>query len=250
MIIKSELFNRLDNCSTQQKWETIYAAASVKLTQGDVYQITTSDKPYAQWFGFRFDAGPPGTQLPTFDEAIERMSKGVSSGGSALDAFQVIFNGRQLPNNTPPEVVLKIMTSCAFFALTKGPTNFATWLAARAGLASIALGSPKLAWRLLNIPSADGQPHPNLQPLEFFKALQGHPHLENNHLIQTTILLQWPSLKVPLFPQLPEPLQNPASNLDNFYIHDTLEQLIKVDAHHIAKLAVEVLSFCNDCQQN
>ena len=108
MATKSEFFTSLDNCSTQDEWEHIYAETTVKLTHDEVYKIAASDKPYAKWFGFRFDAGPPGKPLPSFDEAIERMSKGVSSKGSALEALQSIYNGRQLPNDFPPETTLDI----------------------------------------------------------------------------------------------------------------------------------------------
>src|SRR4051812_8518600 len=91
-----ELLRRLDEAGPEG-WETEYARHPVAVTRQELSNVVTSRRAYAGWLAFRFDAGPPGVALPSFDQALEAVLK--STSGTARDAYQVVFSGRPLPED-------------------------------------------------------------------------------------------------------------------------------------------------------
>ena len=141
-----DLLHRLD-AAGPTGWEDEYAAATVTMSPDQAYQVVNSERAYANWAAFRFVAGPPGEPLPSSEEAVKAVLGGVA--GTALDAYRVVFATPPLGEGIPADVLLGLLYNGALCALKQGPKWFASWLAARAGLACIALGMPERAWLFL-----------------------------------------------------------------------------------------------------
>lgn len=223
-----ELLERLAFAG-RSSWEDEYARRPVATTRDQVAEVFNSDRAYAEWLGFRFDAGPPGEPLPTLEHAVE----GVMSGKAptALDAYRVVFDAK-IPSDTNPAFLVAILVNSTLAALKNRTTWFATWLAARSGLAAIALGQPQHAWQMLDALTFNGRRHPSLRKLELFETLRESDEVAKHPLIRATIVWLWPHLKVPAIPCLPAPS---AEELDA-NVDDLLDQLSELRADSVREL--------------
>ena len=223
-----ELLRRLDEAGPEG-WETEYARHPVAVTRQELSNVVTSRRAYADWLAFRFDAGPPGVALPSFDQALEAVLK--STHGTARDAYQVVFSGRPLPEDLAGDEVF-VLFRAATCALRGGPW-LRYWLVWRAGLALIAMGSPEAVWKILDLLRGNGQRHPMLDKLAMFEPLRGHPELEHNPWVRAAICRLWPGLRVPLLPRLPFPDLN-AEGVPT--LEHTLDELAHAGASQVRDL--------------
>lgn len=225
-----DLLHRLD-ATGPDGWEDEYARRPVAMTRDHAFDVVSSGRASATWFAFRFDAGPPGVPLPPHRAAVEAVLGG--RGATPLDAYCVVFSTRPLPDEVPSDVVLAVLCNSAIAALRRGVTWLGAWLAARAGLAAIALGAPEHAWDFLDGLESRGRHHPHLDKLAIFAPLRGHPALERNSWIRLAILRLWGGLGVSVLPRLPfvPPVDGERESLPS-----TLDALAQVGADKVAAL--------------
>ena len=229
-----DLLGRLD-AAEPSGWEDEYARRPVALTRDQAYEVVTSERAYADWFAFRFDAGPPGQPLPTSKEALEAVLVGTE--GSPLDAYRVVFASPPVPDNAPDDLLLALLCNAAACALKRGTSWFATWLAARAGLAAIALGVPERAWLFLDGLTIEGRRHPNLDKLAIFEPLQGSETARRSPWVRAAICRLWPGLGVAVVPSLPFP----DLAADEAPLAETLEELSRIGATEVRSLVESFL---------
>lgn len=222
------LVQRLD-AEPAHAWEQVYASAAWPLTQDDIVAVLGQDGPYAHWLACRFEVGRPGRPLPSGPDAMQSV---MSHKGTPADAFRLIFADRPLPEGTDREVVLALLVNSSNAALQGGLSWFSAWLAARAGLAAIALGRPDLAWLLLDGLTRNGTRHPHLDKLAHFLPIRGHADLEHSVWVQATIARLWPSLGVPLVATLPVPFDPDTAPA----VEGVLAGLRRVGAAFVAEL--------------
>lgn len=225
-----DLLERL-NAAGPDGWEDEYARHGVELTRDEAFAIVASERACAEWFAFRFDAGPPGVPLPPMEQAIDAVLDG--HDGTPLDAYRVVFSPRPLPEDIPENLILAVLCNSAACALKRGTIWFGAWLAARAGLVAVALGAPERAWILLHALTIDGQRHPLLDQLAIFEPIRDNPTLERNPWIRAAICRLWPTLGVPLVPRLPVP---PVPEAKDTTIEVTLDELSRVGADRVRAL--------------
>lgn len=224
-----DLLRRLDAVDAAQ-WEEEYARTKVKLTREQAYEVVRSERIYADWFAFRFDAGQPGESLPSAQVAFKAVLLG--NDGSPLDAYRVIFGSSPLPADAPSHLRLAVLCNAAACALKGGTTWFATWLAARAGLAALALGAPERAWTFLDGLTVNGRRHPHLDKLAIFEPIRNSASLQRSAWVRASICRLWPGLGVPAVPSLPFPeLAN-----DELTVEATLTELSRVGATQVRAL--------------
>lgn len=241
------LLSRLD-LADPTDWEVEYARTPIDISRDEAREVVASRRRYALWFAFRFDAGPPGTPLPPLEDALTRVM--MSREGTPLDAYALVFlDASESP--IADDLVVPFLINCSASALRGGTTFFATWLAARAGLAAIALGAPDQAWRLLDLLTIEGRRHPNLNLLATFEPLRGDEASLQDPWVRAAICHRWPQLGVPLVPTLPFPpvpaqRVNSSSTLDRLdvlsaagvkswvesYLHDLNESLFEQYSEH------------------
>lgn len=216
-----DLLTRLDAASPAD-WEVEYASAQVAATFDDVAVVFGSDRPYAEWLGFRFDAGPPGIPLPTTEDAVRAVLNG--AGATPLDTYQAVFASPPLTEDVPRELIMALLVNAATAALARGRTWMATWLGARAGLACIALGAPEHAWRMLDLHTTQRGRHPHLDKLAYFEPLRHDEVANRSPWIRAAICRLWPKLEVPVLPELPWP-DLPTNRSGAGDVLETLERL-------------------------
>lgn len=230
----SDLLGRLERAG-EEGWETEYARVSVELSRDQAGDIACSDRAFASWFAFRYDAGPPGVALPAFQDAVTAL---LSKSGTALDAYCVLFWKEPIREDAPGQLLLALLCNGAACALKQGQTWLATWIAARAGIAAIGLGVPEHAWRFLDGLTLPGKRHPHLDKLAMFEPLRGNPRLERNRWIRAAITGSWQLLKVPAIPQLPREVLGDTIELS---LEETFEELTKAGAAEVQGLLEAVL---------
>lgn len=230
-----DLARRLDAVG-RDGWEDAYAGLYVEMSADEEYALVTSERPWADWLAFRFAAGPPGVPLPEHEQALAAVLQGEE--GTARDAYRVVFAPHSLPDQVPPEIALGVLMRSMACALKHGTTWFATWLAARAALAALALGRPDLTWRILDGLTAGGQRHPHLDKLTMFEPLRGHRALEFNPHVCAAIGLLWPQLELPLLPTLPVP----TAPEERGALAATLDALEEVGATHVRELVLAAVN--------
>ncbi len=219
------------DAASPAEWEAIFAASPVAMTRDDAFRIVNAKRPYSDWFALRFDAGKPGVALPSFEQAVKKLISG--KDGGPLDAYRVIFAERPWPETFTVDVVIALLNNAAVSALKGGTNWFAMWLAARVGLASLALGRPERAWMLLDLVTTAGPRHPHLSKLEVFEPLRGKPQLEQSVWIRRVIWRLWPMLGVPALPRLRLPEPSAAGEVP---VEEVLEQLEALGAVKAAGL--------------
>lgn len=227
-----DLVRRLEAVSPHG-WEDEYARTPVAVSHEQAYAIVTSGRPWADWFAFRFDAGPPGVPLPAYKEALAAVLHGLN--GTPRDAYRVAFAPIPLRDDAPPEMVLQVLVNCAACALKAGTTWFATWLAARAGVAAFAFGRADRAWFLLDGLTIGGQRHPHLELLAIFEPLRGDAALERDPYVRAAVGWIWPQLGLPLLPRLTLP---PAPPEEGGHLANTLERLESIGAARVRGLVM------------
>lgn len=245
-----DLLHRLDTAN-QQSWEKEYARNQFTLTSDELLSVATAEYSYSRWFALRADVGPPGVPLPPFEQALSAV---LQAKGTALDAYQVVFTTPPNPPEWKADVVLGILHHSLCCALNSQSTWFSTWLAARFGLAALAMGQPRLAWSILDAFSqtVDGEKSPHLATLALFEPLRDNEALECNTWVRSAIRWFWPKLNVPAIPQLPTltgvdtttkslaPLLNQLSQqnanevraLVERYVHETRRETVKSHDGH------------------
>ncbi len=224
-----DLLRRLD-AAEDAEWEKEYAKVAVELTRDQAFEVIRSERVYAGWFAFRFDAGPPGEPLPSTQAAFDAVLLGTN--GSPLDAYRVLFGSPPISEEAPADLRLALLCNAAACALKRGAYWFATWLAARAGLAAIALGAPERAWHFLDTLSADGRRLPHLDKLAIFEPLRRSEAAQKSLWVRAAICHLWPGLGVPVVPSLPFPSLATAE----LTFDDTLEELSRVGATQVRAL--------------
>lgn len=224
-----DLLRRLDAAEAAE-WEEEYAKAAVELTRDQAFEVVRSERVYAEWFAFRFDAGPPGEPLPSTQAAFDAVLFGTD--GSPLDAYRVVFGSPPIPEEVPADLRLAILCNAAACALKRGASWFATWLAARAGLAAIALGAPERAWLFLDGLTVDGRRHPHLDKLAIFEPLRRSEVAQGSPWVRAAICRLWPGLGLPVVPSLPFPDFATAE----LSVEDTLDELSRVGATQVRAL--------------
>ena len=229
-----DLLRRLDMADAAD-WEEEYARAPVEVTRDQAFEVVTSERVYADWFAFRFDAGPPGDPLPTAEAALKAVLFGTE--GSPLDAYRVVFGSSSVPDDAPGDLRLALLSNAAACALKRGRSWFGTWLAARAGLAAIALGAPERAWLFLDALTVDGRRHPQLDKLATFEPLRRSEAAQRSPWVRATICRLWPRFDVPVVPSLPFP----GFASDQLSIGDTLDELSRIGATQVRALVESLL---------
>ncbi|MCA9631742.1 MAG: hypothetical protein KC766_29000, partial [Myxococcales bacterium] len=224
-----DLVRRLDAAEAAE-WEEEYARTAVELTRDQAFEMVRSERVYADWFAFRFDAGPPGQPLPSTQAAFEAVLLGTD--GSPLDAYRVVFGSPPIPEEVPADLRLALLCNAAACALKRGTSWFATWLAARAGLAAIALGAPERAWLFLDGLTVEGRRHPHLDKLSIFEPLRRSEAAQRSPWVRAAICRLWPGLGVPVVPSLPFPDFATAE----LSVEDTLDELSRVGATQVRAL--------------
>lgn len=224
-----DLLRRLDAAAAAE-WEEEYARAAVELTRDQAFDVVRSERVYADWFAFRFDAGPPGEPLPSPQAALEAVLLGTDA--SPIDAYQVVFGSPPVSDDVPDELRLALLCNAAACALKRGTSWFATWITARAGLAAIALGSPERAWLFLDGLTVDGRRHPHLDKLAIFEPLRRSEVAQGSPWVRAAICRLWPGLGVPVVPSLPFPDFATA----DLSAKDTLDELSRVGATQVRAL--------------
>lgn len=206
MTNQEELIRRLDAADpTPEAWEAEYARLSVTMTREQAYELVNSERAYADWLAFRFEAGPPGVALPPLEEALLAILT-TPEEGSPADVYRVIFASGTLSDDMEPELIIGLLCNSAMIALKGGASWLSMWLAARAGIAALALGQAEEAWSLLDsfgAVSINGSRHVHMDKLALFESIRDKPSLQNNPWICGAIASIWPLLKVPLLPALP-----------------------------------------------
>lgn len=224
-----DLLRRLDAADARD-WESEYSRSAVELTRDQACEVVSSERVYANWFAFRSDAGPPGEPLPTPEAALHAVLRG--KGGTSLDAYRLIFGSPPIPESAPAELRLALLSSAAGCAQQGGALWLATWLAARAGLAAIALGVPEHAWLILDSLTVEGSRHPQLDKLATFEPLRHSQVAQRSPWVRATLCRLWPGMGVPVVPSLPFPvLPEDAATLS-----DTLDELTRVGATQVRTL--------------
>jgi hypothetical protein len=218
-----DLLERLERAG-EEGWEAEYASVSVEVSREQAGDIVCSGRAFSSWFAFRYDAGPPGVALPAFQDAVSAL---LSRSGAPLDAYCVLFSKEPIREDAPAQLLLALLCNGASCALQQGPTWLATWMAARAGIAAIAMGMPERAWLLLDGLTINGERHPHLDKLAMFEALRGNSRLERNGWIRAAIMAWWPRLKVPAIPRLPREALDDTIELP---IEETFEELTRAGA--------------------
>lgn len=229
-----DLLRRLDAAEAAE-WEEEYAKAAVELTRDQAFEVVRSERVYADWFAFRFDAGPPGQPLPSTQAAFEAILLGTD--GSPLDAYRVVFGSPPIPEEVPADLRLALLCNAAACAMKRGTSWFATWLAARAGVAAIALGAPERAWGLLDGLTIDGRRHPHLDKLAVFEPLRRSEAAQRSPWVRAAVCRLWPGLRVPVVPSLPLPDFATAE----LSIEDTLDELSRIGATQVRALVESLL---------
>ncbi len=224
-----DLLRRLDAAEAKD-WEEEYARAAVELTRDQASAVVCSERVYAHWFAFRFDAGPPGEPLPTTEAALEAVLLG--NDGSPLDAYRVVFGSPPVAEDAPVDLRLALLCNAAACALKQDTSWFATWLAACAGLAAIALGSPERAWPFLDGLTTAGRRHPHLDKLAMFEPLRRSEAAQWSPWVRAVICRLWPKLGVPVVPSLPFP----DVGADEAPLEDTLDELSRIGAIEVRAL--------------
>lgn len=209
-------------------WEDVYSRTSVELSHDQAYEFVMSGRPWADWVAFRFDAGPPGVALPAHEQALVAVLDG--KGGTPRDAYRVVFAPHPMPDEASPELILVVLMHSAGCALKGGATWFATWLAARAGLAALAFGQPERAWHILDSLTIKGQRHPHLDVLANFEPIRGNAALERDPHVRAAIGWLWPRLGLPVVPRLP---LLPTPSQDGRALADTLDELRRIGADRV-----------------
>lgn len=220
-----DLLRRLDAVEAAD-WEDEYARTAVELTRNQAIEVVRSERVYAEWFMFRFEAGPPGVPLPTIQAALEAILSRYQ--GTALDAYRVVF-ASPIPNDVPVELPLALLCNATGCALKRGTSWFALWLAARAGLAAIALGAPERAWLFLDSLTTDGRRHPHLDKLAIFEPLRCSEIAQRSPWVQATICWLWPAFGVPSVPVLPFP----EFSGGEASLSETLDELTRIGASEV-----------------
>src|SRR5512147_2666109 len=82
-------------------WEDAYVRTSVELSRDQAYELVASGRPWADWFAFRFDAGPPGVPLPAHEQAVAAVLGG--QDGTPRDAYRVVFAPHPISDDASPE---------------------------------------------------------------------------------------------------------------------------------------------------
>ncbi len=242
-----DLLRRLDSAESAQ-WEEEYARSTVELTRDQAFEVVTSKRIYANWFAFRFDAGPPGEALPSMQAALESVLCG--KDGSPLDAYRVLFASPPISEEVPADIRLALLSNATACALKRGTTWLATWLAARAGLAAIALGKPELAWSFLDGLTFEGRRHPNLDKLAIFEPLRHSETAQRSFWVRANICRLWPDLSIPAVPSLPFPdfatdepsveeILNELSRIGATQVRAMIEESVKNSIHEAIKKHAE-----------
>ncbi|MDP2270501.1 MAG: CHAT domain-containing protein [Archangium sp.] len=234
-----DLLRRLD-AAGPTGWEDEYARSPVELTRDQAFDVVASARACAEWFAFRFDAGSPGVPLPPHEQALEAVLRGTV--GTPLDAYRVVFPPRPMPEGAPADLLLAVLCNSAACALKRGTTWLATWLAARAGLASIALGAPDRAWLFLDGLTIDGRRHPQLDTLAVFEPVRGNPVLERSPWVRAAICRLWPALGVPAVPRIPFPAK---AVWDGASLEATLDGLSRIGADRVRALVESFVDTAN-----
>ncbi|HWO24383.1 MAG TPA: hypothetical protein VNO30_36815 [Kofleriaceae bacterium] len=229
-----DLARRLE-AAGRDGWEDAYACTPVELSREQVYELVTSGRPWSDWLAFRFDAGPPGVPLPAHEQALTAVLGG--RDGTPRDAYRVVFAPHPVSDEASPELILAVLVNSAACALKGGTTWFATWLAARAGVAALAFGQPDYAWHILDTLTT-GRGHPQLEVLAIFEVLRGNPALERDPHVRAAIGWFWPRFRLPVVPQLPLLLLLPASAPDGGALAGTLDELKRIGADHVHDLVM------------
>lgn len=224
-----DLLRRLDAAEAAE-WEEEYARTAVELTRDQAFDVVRSERVYADWFAFRFDAGPPGQPLPSTQAAFEAVLLGTD--GSPLDAYRVVFGSPPISEDVPADLRLALLCNAAACALKRGTSWFATWIAARAGLAAIALGAPERAWFFLDGLTVDGRRHPHLDKLAIFEPIRRSEVARGSPWVRAAICRLWPGLGVPVVPSLPFP----SFATDELSVEDTIDELSRVGATQVRAL--------------
>jgi hypothetical protein len=214
-------------------WEDAYACTAFELAHDQVHELVTSGRPWSYWLAFRFDAGPPGVPLPGHEQALAAVLHG--KDGTPLDAYRVVFAPHPMPHDAPPELILVVIMHSAACALKGGTTWFATWSAARAGLAALAFGQPDRAWHILDSLTIKGQRHPHLDVLAMFEPLRGNAALERDPHVRAAIGWLWPRLGLPVVPRLP---LLPEPSPDGGALAATLDELRRIGADRVHDLVM------------
>ncbi|TXD37914.1 CHAT domain-containing protein [Lujinxingia vulgaris] len=224
-----DLLARLDETDASG-WEDEYARVPVEMNRDQAGDVVMSDRVYAEWFLFRFDAGPPGVALPTFEDAYEAVL--ARGDGSPLDAYRIIFESNPVLDYKEASGRLDLLRNSAGCALRGGTTWFAMWLAARAGVAAIAFDEPELAWAFLDGLAVDGIRHPHMRQLEIFEPLRKSEKALRSPWVKTVIGWMWSNLGVPVMPVLP--MSRPSE--DGASLHEIREELTRIGATKVLAL--------------
>lgn len=227
---RDDLAQRLE-AAGHDGWEDAYSRTAVELSHDQAYELVISGRPWADWFACRFDAGPPGVALPAHEQALAAVLGG--KAGTPRDAYRVVFAPHPMPDEAPPGLILVVLMHSAGCALKGGTTWFATWLAARAGLAALAFGQPDRAWPILDSLTINGQRHPHLDALAMFEPLRGNAALERDPHVRAAIGWLWPQLGLPIVPRLP---LLPTPSQDGDALANTLDELNRIGADRVLEL--------------
>lgn len=224
-----DLLTRLDAATNPDEWEREYARHSFDMTRSQADQVFESERAFADWFGLRFDAGHPGTALPSPVEARARMVRGDS--GTPLEAFQVVFDYSPLPSDMSHEELVRFTNNAAAAAM-RGGTRLATWIVTRAGLVALALGKPESAWAHFDRLKDEAPHEPELDLLGMFELLRTSEDLLRNPWVRAAVCRLWHEVAMPFLPKLPFPELSP----DQKFLEQTFEQLDLLGANEIRHL--------------
>ncbi|QED29959.1 CHAT domain-containing protein [Microvenator marinus] len=201
----NELLEKLDKGSDRFEWERIYGNWEGSCTRDEAYEVFASGRPYREWFGFRFDAGPPGTRLPNPADAFLAITG--ESGGSPLDAYSVVFYGPVFPASQLSSDWCPFFWRVTLAAAKSDGTWFARWLAARACLAQFAFGCIEGAFALADMfgQSEGGRRH--LRLVSEFELVRDSPESLKSPWIRQAATELWRHAALPIMPELPGPVE-------------------------------------------
>lgn len=201
----NELLEKLDKGSDRFEWERIYGNWEGSCTRDEAYEVFASKRPYSEWFGFRFDAGPPGTRLPNPADAFLAITG--ESGGSPLDAYSVVFYGPVFPASQLSSDWCPFLWRVTLAAAKSDGTWFARWLAARACLAQFAFGHIEGAFALADMFGQSEGGRQQLRLVSEFELVRDSPELLRSPWIRQAATELWRHAALPIMPELPGPVE-------------------------------------------
>ena len=206
-----DLLRRLER-SPPEQWEEEYSRKALTLTEDDKLRLLKIGGEFKTWFEMRSDVGPPGVPLPSFEESREFILSNPQHA-TPLHAYTLIFESKPInvEIETIPlmnEILVASLLNSAKVCYDAGASWLGMWALARAILADFILGNVDRAIERSEGFTRDHKDHPQLDKLRVIEPLKHSKIAKNSVLVRITLHQLWPYFRVPLIPNLPNPIPN------------------------------------------